>query len=320
MTAVPLLLGPVESVVALVETGACVAGDALGVRALCYGFMARALLAGVCVAVVGPLVGSFLVHRELAFIGDTLAHAAFAGVAVGLFLGSALGLGVSPLLAALMVTVLVALAVQVVVERTGQRGDVTMAVVLSGSFALGTVLVSLTDGGIAVSISAYLFGSLTTVSREHAALLLVLTGGVGATVAATYRQLLLVTVDARAARVAGVAVRRYERLLVVLTAAVVVAAMQILGVILVAAMLVVPVATVTPGAPSFRASVLRSVVAGQVAVLLGLAAAYQYGVAAGGAVILVAVALYVAVPVVRWLRAGLPGPTGASPASGRVED
>ncbi|WP_129112927.1 metal ABC transporter permease [Halegenticoccus tardaugens] len=270
----------------------CLAGDAAGLDMLCYSFMQQAFVAGICVGLVAPLVGSFLVHRDMAFIGDTLAHSAFAGVAVGLFVGSISSVSVSPYLTALVVAVIAALSIDLIAEYTDAYGDVPMAIVLSGGFALGTVLVSLTDGGIAVSISQYLFGSLSTVTLDNAVILVLLTVVVTGVVAATYKQLLFVTFDETAARVARLNVTLYNRLLVVLTALVVVAAMQIMGVILVAAMLVVPVAAAAQVAHSFKGSVVFSILVGELAVLVGLTLSYFYGVAAGGTIVIVAIGLY----------------------------
>ncbi|WP_233203872.1 metal ABC transporter permease [Halegenticoccus soli] len=285
-------VGLVGAGIRLVGELLCAVGGALGVDMLCYSFMQQAFVAGICVGLVAPLVGSFLVHRDMAFIGDTLAHTAFAGVAVGLFVGSVSAISVSPYLTALVVAVIAALLIELISEYTDAYGDVPMAIVLSGGFALGTVLVSLSDGGIAVSISQYLFGSLSTVTLENAAVLVVLTAFVVAVVAATYKQLLFITFDETAARVARLNVATYNRLLVVLTALVVVAAMQIMGVILVAAMLVVPVAAAAQVARSFRGSVVVAVLAGELAVLVGLTLSYFYGVAAGGTIVLVAIGVY----------------------------
>lgn len=257
-----------------------------------YPFMRRAFVAGACIALVAPLVGSFLVHRQLAMIGDTLAHAAFAGVAVGLFLGNLLETPVSPSLTALVVAVLAALAVQLLSEYTDVYNDVSMTIVLAGGFALGTVLISLTSGGIAVSIDQYLFGSLSTLTRSDVEMLVGLSAFVVVVVLLTYRKLLYVTFDESAARIAGIDVDWTNRLLVVLTALVVVGAMRMMGVILVAAMLVVPVAAATQLARSFEQSVWFSIVAAQVAVLAGTTLSYAYGVAAGGTIVLVAIGVY----------------------------
>nr|WP_245778601.1 metal ABC transporter permease [Halomicrobium zhouii] len=262
-----------------------------GVEMLGYPFMQRAYLAAVCIAVIGPLVGSFLVHREMAMIGDTLAHSAFAGVAAGLFVNSAFAVTVPPLLTALLVAALAALVVQTLVDYAGAYRDTSLAIVLTGSFAVGSVLVTATDGGIAVGINAYLFGSLATVSRANAAILGLLSVVVTLGVTVAYRPLVYVTFDEVGARAAGLDVTRYNQLLAVLTAVVVVGAMQIMGVILVAAMLVIPVAAAT-GVRGFKRSIGAAVCAGLVATVAGVTLSYVYDVAAGGTIVLVAIAVY----------------------------
>jgi zinc transport system permease protein len=268
--------------------------SATGIEMLGFPFMQRAYLAAICVAIVGPLVGVFLVHREMAMIGDTLAHSAFAGVAAGLFANSLLAVSVPPLLAALVVAAGAALLVQTLVDYAGAYRDTSLAIVLTGSFAVGSVLITATDGGIAVGINAYLFGSLATVSQANAGLLVAMTVAVVAAVAAAYRPLVYVTFDETGARAAGLDVARYNRLLAVLTAVVVVGAMQIMGVILVAAMLVIPVAAST-SVNGFKRSVAAAVAVGQFATVAGVTVSYWYDVAAGGTIVLVAIAAYLAV-------------------------
>lgn len=262
-----------------------------GVRMIGFPFMQRAYLAAICIGIIGPLVGSFLVHREMAMIGDTLAHSAFAGVAAGLFVNAAFSLTVPPLLTALLVAAVAALLVQSLVDYAGAYRDTSLAIVLTGSFAAGSVLVTATDGGIAVGISAYLFGSLATVSRINAGVLVAMGLVVGLIVTVAYRPLVYVTFDEVGARAAGLNVTRYNQLIAVLTAVVVVGAMQIMGVILVAAMLVIPVAATT-WVGGFKRSIIAAVVAGQVATVLGVTLSYLYDVAAGGTIVLVAIALY----------------------------
>ena len=258
-----------------------------------YRFMYRAILVGLCIGIVAPLIGTFLVHRQLALIGDALAHTAFAGVAVGLFLNAVIDLGVSPYLTAVVVAVIAALAIELISEVTDAYNDVSMAIVLSTGFALGSTLISINAGGLSVGIDQYLFGNLSTVSPTNAAILLALFVAIVATVALTRNQLLYVTFDETAAAVSGISVNWYNRILVMLTALVVVGAMQIMGVILVAAMLVVPVAGATQVSRSFTESLLLSVVLAQLAVLLGIGVAYYTGVTAGGIIVLTAVGIYV---------------------------
>ncbi|AUV82627.1 ABC transporter permease [Salinigranum rubrum] len=266
---------------------------ATGIELLQYGFMHRAILVGLCIGVMAPLIGTFLVHRQLALIGDALAHTAFAGVAVGLFLNGVLDLGVSPYLSAVVVAMIAALLIEVISEVTDAYNDVSMAIVLSTGFALGTVLISLNAGGLAVGINQYLFGNLSTVSAENAAILLVLFAVIVATVGLTRNQLLYVTFDETAAAVSGISVTWYNRIMVMLTALVVVGAMQIMGVILVAAMLVVPVAGAAQVSRSFSESLVVSVVLAELAVLLGIGVAYYAEATAGGVIVLIAVGIYV---------------------------
>jgi zinc transport system permease protein len=175
---------------------------------------------------------------------------------------------------------------------TDAYNDVSMAVVLSTGFALGTVLISLNAGGLAVGVNQYLFGNLSTVSRENAAIMLVLFGVVVGVVGLTRNQLLYVTFDATAAEVAGIPVAWYNRLMVMLTALVVVAG-------------------ATQISESFTQSLLASVVLAELAVVVGIGVAYYGTATAGGVIVLVAVFLYavaVFVEKVRSARADEPTP------------
>ena len=271
-----------------------VVADLTGATMLDYGFMHRAFLVGILIAVMAPLIGTFLVHRQLALIGDALAHTAFAGVAVGLFVNAVLGTGVSPYLTAVVVAMIAALVIELISEVTDAYNDVSMAIVLSTGFALGAVLISLNAGGLAVGVNQYLFGNLSTVTNGNTILLLGLFTVIALVVGVTYKQLLYVTFDETAARVAGINVRWYNRIVAMLTAMVVVGAMQIMGVILVAAMLVVPVAGATQLAGSFREALLASVILAELAVLIGITLSFYYETTAGGTIVLVAVGIYIA--------------------------
>ena len=179
-----------------------------------------------------------------------------------------------------------------------------MAIVLSTGFALGAVLISLNAGGLAVGVNQYLFGNLSTVTNENTVLLLGLFVVIALVVGVTYKQLLYVTFDETAARVAGINVRWYNRVVAMLTAMVVVGAMQIMGVILVAAMLVVPVAGAAQLARSFREALLASVILAELAVLVGITLSFYYETTAGGTIVLVAVGVYIVAVLVGKLTTG----------------
>ncbi|AUX08282.1 zinc transport system permease protein [Halalkaliarchaeum desulfuricum] len=266
----------------------------LGTNVFRHPFMWRAIATGVLVAIVGPLVGTYLVHRQMALIGETLAHTAFAGVAVGFLFIAVTGWTGSLLFVALVVSVLGALGLQWLAEHTDAYGDVPVAIVLTGSFAVGTLLISWGRDFVAISIDIedFLFGSLAIVTAEGAQLVAAMSVGVVALVAYNYKQFLFITFDEQAARVARLNVRWYNALLIVMTAVVVVGAMQILGVILVAGLLVIPVAAASQIAHSFRETLFLSILFGQVSVLGGLAFAISASLPPGGSIIVVAIGIY----------------------------
>ncbi|WP_222919344.1 metal ABC transporter permease [Natrinema sp. SYSU A 869] len=263
----------------------------LGTNVFSHPFMWRSIATGILIGVVAPLVGTYLVHREMALIGETLAHTAFAGVAVGLLVNSITGWNGSLMLVALVVGVLGALGVQWLIERTDTYGDVPIAIMLTGSFAVGTLLISY-DRTTGINVRDYLFGSISVVTPSGARLMAVISVLVVVVIVATYKQLLFITFDEQAARVARLNVTWYNTLLIVMTAIVVVGAMQILGVILVAAMLVVPVAAATQIAHSFRETLLLSILFGQVSVIGGFAFSISQGLPTGGSIVVVAIACY----------------------------
>jgi zinc transport system permease protein len=293
-----------------------VAGQ-IGLEILQYGFMHRAILVGLCIGVMAPLIGTFLVHRQLALIGDALAHTGFAGVAVGLFVNAVFELGVSPYLTAVVVSMIAALFIELISEATDAYNDVSMAIVLSTGFALGTTLISINAGGLAVGVNQFLFGNLATVSQDSAAILLLLFVIIVGVVGLTRNQLLYVTFDETAAAVSGLSVSWYNRIMVLLTAMVVVGAMQIMGVILVAAMLVVPVAGASQVSRSFNESLLVSIVLAELAVILGIGVSYYAEATAGGVIVLLAVGIYVAAVVLGKLQTALG--EEETPEMGRID-
>lgn len=264
----------------------------LGTSVFSHPFMWRSIATGILIGVVAPLVGTYLVHREMALIGETLAHTAFAGVAVGLLVSSVTGWNGSLMLVALVVGILGALGVQWLAERTDTYGDVPIAIMLTGSFAVGTLIISYGDGMTGIDIQDYIFGSISVVTPSGARLMAVISVVVVVVTVATYKQLLFITFDEQAARVARLNVTWYNTLLIVMTAVVVVGAMQILGVILVAAMLVVPVAAATQVAHSFRETLYLSILFGQVSVIGGFVFSISQGLPTGGSIVVVAIACY----------------------------
>lgn len=289
--------GPLGALGALLATtlvsSGVAAGSLAGTDVLQFRFVWNSLATGVLIGVVGPLVGTYVVHREMALIGETLAHTAFAGVAFGLFFAASTGWSAPVLLPALVAGVLGAFAVQWLTEHTDAYGDVPIAIMLTGSFALGTIVISVGGGFSGLNIESFLFGNVGFVTPDGAWLMGALSAVVVAVVAARHKQLLFITFDEQAARVAQIDVGRHNTMLIVLTALVVVGSMQVLGIILVAALLVVPVAAASQVAADFRESLFLGVLFGEVSVILGLGAAFALNSPAGGTIVMIAIGIYV---------------------------
>jgi zinc transport system permease protein len=259
-----------------------------------YGFMHRALAAGAVTALICPAIGVFLVPRRLSLIADTLAHVALAGVALGLVLG------ISPVVGALAVTIAGAVGIERLRARGTLQGDASLAVFLSGGFALAVVLISLARGFNA-DLFAVLFGSILTVSPTDVWLIVTLGAVVGIAIAAFHRQLLLVALDEDLARTSGVPVAAVNLMLTLLTALTTVVAMRMVGVLLVSAMIVIPTLTGFVIARSFRQAMLIAIAMALLSVVTGLIAAFYLSLAAGGAIVLTALVIFAGATLARRL-------------------
>jgi zinc transport system permease protein len=262
-------------------------------------YMQLALVAGLIVAVCAPLIGAFLVEKQLSLLGDGLGHLAFAGVAAGLLLA------VSPLWTALVVTVVGALALEVLRARGKASGDLVLALFFYGGIAAGAVIASrATATGRSVNVLPYLFGSILTVTPGDVWIVAALGAVIVGSIAIAGAALFAIVVDEEAARVSGLPVTQLNALLVVLAAVTIVAATQVVGTLLVAALMVLPVASARLLARSFRATLLVAMAAGAVSVVAGLAAARIWDLAPGGAIVLVAAGLFVLTVAATGVRRG----------------
>jgi zinc transport system permease protein len=255
-------------------------------------FMERALVAGVVVGIFAPLIGTFVVQRRMSLIGDGIGHLAFAGVGAGLVAA------VSPVWAALVVAVAGAIGIEVLRARRTASGDLALALFFYSGIAAGVVLVSLA-GGLDANVLTYLFGQPLTVDEGEIATILGLGLAIVAVIAVLRRTLFAVVTDEEWSRVAGIPVGFVNMILAVIVAVSVVAAMRVVGILLVAAMMVLPVASGQLLARSFRATLWWSVAIGVGSVVMGLAASRIWGLAPGGSIVLLCAATFAIVALVR---------------------
>ncbi len=256
-----------------------------GLELLGYEFMQRAFLAGIAVAIVCPLIGVFLVLRRLSLLADGLGHVTFAGLAAGFLLG------IYPLFAALVAAVLGAVGIERLRARGKVAGDAAIAMFYTAGLALGVVLIS-RAGGFNVNVLGYLFGSIAAVTRDDLLVVLGLAAVVVGLVGLYYKELLFLTFDEDSARAAGLPAMAINTLLSALAAVTVVAAMRIVGLLLVSSLMVLPALTAIRVARSFRQTLLVAVGAALVATLTGLTASFYLDTAPGGTIVLAALALF----------------------------
>lgn len=248
-------------------------------------FMQYALWVGLVVGACAPLIGIFLVQKRQALMGDGLGHIAFAGIAAGLLLE------VWPVWTALIAAVAGALAIEWLRNRGRATGDLALALFFYGGIALGVVLISRSSSG-GLNVLPYLFGSILTVGPEDVRIVIILGAVIICSMAIVGRALFASLLDEESARVAGLPVVLANTMLSVLAAITVVAAMRIVGILLIAALMVLPVATGRLIARSFRGTIIISVVVGVASVIVGLAAARQWALAPGGAIVLTTAAIF----------------------------
>jgi len=244
-------------------------------------FMRLALATGAIVGVLAPAVGFFLVERRASLVGDGLGHVAFAGVAAGYLLG------ISPVLTALVAAVLGALAIEWLRTRGGAAGDQALALVFYTGIAAGVVLVS-SAGALNVNLFQYLFGSILTVTRNDLWTVLVLGAGALAVIAALYRALIAVVLDEEGSRVAGVPIAFLNVVIAVLAALTVAVSMRIVGILLIAALMVLPVIAANRVAWSLASTLGLAMAIGLASALAGLTIAYYADLPPGGTIVLVA--------------------------------
>ncbi len=252
-------------------------------------FMQRALLAAVLVGLAAPAVGTYLVQRRLALMGDGIGHVALTGVALGFLVGAA------PVLTAVIVAVAGALLMELIRERGRTSGDVALAILFYGGIAGGVLLIGLAAVILAVAVGLR-------------------------------RALFALCQDEEYARVAGLPVRWLNVLIAVMAALTVTVAMRVVGLLLVSALMVVPVATAQQLARSFKATMFTALGIGVLVAVAGVVFSYYVDVAPGASIVVIAIGGFLVVTVVSSLRGRVPSmwgrptvePTGRDEQRARV--
>ena len=253
---------------------------------LSFGFMQNAIISGIAISLICSTVGLFLVLRKYSLFGDALAHSAFGGVALGLFLGF------YPLWAAYAVSIISALGLTKIRQKYDISGDAIVAILLSSGIAIGIVLISL-SGGFSIDIFSFLFGSILLVSTENVIIVLGLCAAIFITLITGYKKFMYITFSEEQARVSGIRVEKLNYLLIAIAGITVVTSMQLVGVLLVSALFVIPNVTAMMFKRSFKQTIILSMSFSVFSTVAGIMISYPLDIAPSGMVVLLAITLFI---------------------------
>ena len=255
-------------------------------EALSYGFMQKALIAGIAVGLICSFMGTFLVLRRYSLFGDGIAHVAFGGISVGLFLG------VFPLWTAFIVSIFGGLGLQKLRQSTKISGDAAVAVVLVSGLAVGVILVS-SSGGFSVDLFSFLFGSILLISNEDTIMILAISAGIIATLTVLQKQFLHLTFNEEQAKLVGLSTTLLNYAFVVLASITVVTSMRLVGILLISALIVIPNITAMMFGKGFKKTVFISMGIAVISVISGILVSYFLNVAPSGTIVVIAVGILI---------------------------
>ena len=261
-------------------------------EALSYGFMQKALIAGIAVGLICSFMGTFLVLRRYSLFGDGIAHVAFGGISVGLFLG------VFPLWTAFIVSIFGGIGLQKLRQSTKISGDAAVAVVLVSGLALGVLLVS-SSGGFSVDLFSFLFGSILLISNEDTIMILAISSGIIATLVVLQKQFLHLTFNEEQAKLVGLRTTLLNYAFVILASITVVTSMRLVGILLISALIVIPNITAMMFGKGFKKTVCISMGISVISVIGGILLSYFLNLAPSGTIVVIAVGILVGTLVLK---------------------
>jgi zinc transport system permease protein len=256
------------------------------IELLQYGFMTRALTAGLILGVIFPMIGIFLVLRRYSLITDTLSHVSLAGIALGLLIR------VNPVLTAIGTTTIASVIIERLRMSKKVYGESALAIFLSGSLAAAVVLISMANG-FNSGLFNYLFGSILTVKESELITVAVLGAVVVACLKLVFKELVFISFDEEAAAASGIPTKKLNILFVILAAVAISLAIPIVGVLLISALVVIPVTTALQFKLDFGKTLLAAEVVSLVAVVAGIVLAFYINTPPGGTIVLVTIAEFV---------------------------
>ncbi|MEA4926202.1 MAG: metal ABC transporter permease [Syntrophomonadaceae bacterium] len=262
-----------------------------------YSFMQNALFVSVCISILSPCIGIFLVLRRYSMIGDTLSHASLAGVTIGLMCNQ------SPVLGAFVFTSICGALIEFLRSYFQKYTDLILTIVLS--LSVGTAITIISSGKLHANADSFLFGSILTVTRFDMIMVFILSLVSVLTLVFLYHQMIYIAYDEEAAKIAGVKVRLINYVFSILVASAISVSIRIVGVLVLSSMIALPVATALQLGKGFKLTLTFSIVFSVIDIMLGLFISYYLNVAPGGFTALISVAVLILVLITKKLQSSI---------------
>jgi zinc transport system permease protein len=265
-----------------------------------YGFMQRAFLVGILLAVITPCIGITIVLKRMSMIGDALSHASLAGVALGLLVG------INPVFGAGIVCIFAALGIEGIRKKLPRYSEMAIAIVMSAGIGLAGVLSGFVKNN--ANFNSFLFGSIVSISGGELLMVCIVSLLVLSALLLFSKELFYIGFDENAARISGVPVRQINFMFTILTALTVSIASRTVGALIVSSMLVVPVACGMQMAKSYKMTLVCAIIAALSTTIGGLFLSYYAGLKPGGTIVLLEVIWFLVVVMVKTLKKRLGSP------------
>ena len=257
-----------------------------------YDFMVHAFIAGTCIAIAAPLIGSFLLIRRYSIFADTLGHVSFLSVAIAVLLG------INPIGVSIVGALIAATILEKLRATKRVNSENSLALFLSGSLALGVVLLSFAKT-TSVNISSILFGSITTIASSDMYIIIIVTLLASLVALFNFPSFFLIAFDEEYARVKGIRVTLLNYVLMLTAALVISVSITVIGILLIGALMVIPVITAYQFKKGFKTSVGLAIAFSLVEVWLGLITSFYWNLPAGSSIVLIALIFFLIAGIFR---------------------
>ncbi|MGE5782227.1 MAG: metal ABC transporter permease [Nitrososphaerales archaeon] len=258
-----------------------------------FGYIQRALISGISIAIMCSLIGLFLVLRKQSLFGDAISHMAFGGIAIGTYLN------IYPFWTAIIFSALSALVINKIRYYTKLNSDSMVAVLLSFGLGIGVTLISISDG-FSVDLFSFLFGSILLVSYEDVLMTVGMAIIVTSIIGLFFKKLIYVTFDEDQAKISGLHVEQLDYLFIVLVAVTVIVSMKLVGILLISSLIVIPNIASLMLNQGFKRTLFISIIISACSVFFGIILSYYFNTAPSGMIVLLSVGIFIAVIISKY--------------------